>query len=346
MCARQSSQRALVVNCSKQFNLGASKISDWLRAEGWDVTTMQGDQGMFTLGYGLVCLSVIFSWDALVAREIALRVKDSSEVWAGGPGLFALKKWWLKETGIHSHAGLDQRFEHQRGNYLMTFASRGCPVNCWFCIVPRLEGPDFTLDWEFRPAPILCDNNLSALPDEFQDHIVARYQATETELRDANSGFEPCTFTEETYQRWKPILQGPWRFAYDDMAETHEVAAMMRILRDEAPKRKRVYVLIGNEPVAECYERAMKVIEQGGEPFCQPFIPLNSLNRMPRARFDWSVQLLKDFARYFNRFLWRSLPLIDYKPRKQEGTPFASTTLQGTGSQAPENNVEQDVSVR
>jgi hypothetical protein len=34
-------------------------------------------------------------------------------------------------------------------------------------------------------------------------------------LRDANSGFEPVTFTEAVYRRWKPILAAggsPWRF--------------------------------------------------------------------------------------------------------------------------------------
>jgi hypothetical protein len=31
---------------------------------------------------------------------------------------------------------------------------------------------------------------------------------------------------------------------------------MMALLRDELAGRKRVYVLIGNEPIAACYERA------------------------------------------------------------------------------------------
>ncbi len=41
-------------------------------------------------------------------------------------------------------------------------------------------------------------------------------------LFDANSGFEPRTFTPDVYARWKPLLnagRGPWRFAYDEMGE-------------------------------------------------------------------------------------------------------------------------------
>lgn len=146
----------------------------------------------------------------------------------------------------------------------MVFASRGCPVNCSFCVVPRLEGTAFTLDWEFQPAPILCDNNLSALPVAFQEHIIRRYQEAGAPLQDANSGFEPRTFDEETYQRWRPVLRGPWRFAFDELGEADDVRRMMGILAGERPRRKRVYVLIGNEPIAACYERVRRVLACGG----------------------------------------------------------------------------------
>jgi len=87
------------------------------------------------------------------------------------------------------------------------------------CIVPRLEGLAFTLDRDFQPAPILCDNNLSALPADFQEHILRRYAETGTRLLDANSAFEPRTFDEGVYPRGKRTLRGPWRFAFDEMRE-------------------------------------------------------------------------------------------------------------------------------
>ncbi len=108
---------------------------------------------MWELDTDLMCLSVIFSWHAPIAREIALRMKTRSEIWSGGPGLFALANWWKQETGLKIVRGLDPRFDKQRGHYEMTFASRGCPVNCSFCIVPRIEGTTFTFDPEFIPAP-------------------------------------------------------------------------------------------------------------------------------------------------------------------------------------------------
>lgn len=319
--------KTLVVNCSApHYSLGAAKLADWLRSQGHCVDRAAGDPGVFGYGYDLVCLSVVFSWHAPLARDIALRLKDHADVWCGGPGMYALHHWWKRETGLDVQRGVDARFEHQRGDYPMTFASRGCPVGCYFCIVPRMEGREFTLDWDFRPAPVLCDNNLSALPVEFQEHIIRRYQAAGVELQDANSGFEPRTFDVDTYLRWKPLLRQSkgWRFAYDDLGETDDVRRMMCLLREEPSSKKRVYVLVGNEPIAACYERAQRVIEWGGEPHCQYVLPLNWLGDPAtlKPRFDWTYQLGKDFCRYYNRFVWRSVPIWEYSNRVGEKPPF------------------------
>jgi hypothetical protein len=320
--------RALVINCSApHYNLGARKCADWLRSQGHEVAYYDGDPGMWELDADAVYLSVIFSWHAPIAREIALRMKDRAEVWAGGPGLFALRKWWHDETGLEIVRGLDSRFDHQRGSYKMTFASRGCPVNCSFCIVPRLEGLEFSYDPDFVPAPVLCDNNLSALPVDYQEHIIHRYQQSGTRLLDANSGFEPRYFGNDTYTRWKPILRGPWRFALDETRELEDVERMMTILKDVSASRKRVYCLIGNEPIQACYERARKIIEWGGEPFCQFVLPLNWLGDPARVklRHDWkSYQQGRDFCRYFNTYGWRSYPIWAYSNRKGELPPFAA----------------------
>lgn len=318
-------QRAIVVNCSaNHYNLGAAKLADWLRSEGWSVTEYAGDPGLFDQDADLVALSVIFSWHAPLARDIALRYSGRAEVWCGGPGMTDLVKWWERETGLVAHKGLDQRFDRHRGEYPFTFAARGCPVKCWFCNVWRVEGVEFTLDWGFRPAPVLCDNNLSALPVAFQEHILTRYRETGTRLSDANSGFEPKYFDEGTYHRWKAQLKGPWRFAYDEGKEDADVERVCRILSAESARKKQVWVLVGNEPIAACYQRAMQVLLWRGEPWCQYVLPLNWLGdpNALRLRHDWTYQLGRDFCRYFNRRLWRSLPIEEYRPRVNEPPPF------------------------
>jgi hypothetical protein len=296
-------------------------LAAWLRSRGDVVVEFDRDPGMFLVDFVLVCVSAIFSWDVPRGIEPALRGRDY-EVWAGGPGFQHMAGWWKDHTGNDAVIGLDSRFERQRGKFRMCFGARGCPVGCHFCGVTAWEGKKYSLDWDFEPAPILCDNNLTDEPVDFQEHIIRRYQETRTPLLDANSGFEPKNFTEETYQRWKPILRGPWRFGYDYLPERGAVKRMMEILKAEPSKKKRAYVMIGNEPFDFCLQRATEVIEWGGEPYCQPYLLKTATDRHDVViRHDWTAEKLTHFARYFNRFLWKYTPLEEYRCGSKQ--PFA-----------------------
>lgn len=259
---------------------------------------------------GTAYLSIAFSWRLDDAWQRAAWYRAQGyRVRAGGPGLFTRKHHLADVAEI----GGEMPDAVARHNPMATIASRGCPVGCWFCIVPKMEGRAFTLLPYFPVRPILCDNNLSALPADYQEFIVARYQAAGVPLLDANSGFEPRTFDDEVLARWRPINRGPWRFAYDDQAERPYVERVMHMLRDVAPRLKRVYVLIGNEPVAACLERINEVIAWGGEPHVQPYVKLNALVKRPHVRFDWTGQKLRDTARWANRYLWKYTSLEDYR---------------------------------
>lgn len=265
-------------------------------------------------------LSVAFTWKLNEAYSRALFWKAQGfKVKAGGPALFLVSmKHILADV---AELGTDYPDAIAHHNPQATFASRGCPVGCWFCIVPKMEGLEFKLLDDFPVRSILCDNNLSALPAKYQDHIVSRYQAEGIPLLDANSGFEPLTFSEEVYRRWKVINRGPWRFAYDETKERDQVLKVMRMLKDENQKKKRVYVLIGNEPFEACMARIQETIDNGCEPHVQPFIPLNSLYREPQARFDWTVQKLKDVARWANAWVWKKCKFEDYDKQLGHGRP-------------------------
>lgn len=269
-------------------------------------------------------LSIAFTWrlDDAYSRACGYR-QMGFKVKAGGPGIFTRKHFLADVAEI----GGDLPDAVSKHNPMATFASRGCPVNCWFCIVPKMEGKTFTLIPDFPVRPVLCDNNLSALPAEYQDHIISRYLRENVPLLDANSGFEPRTFDEIVYAKWRKINRGPWRFAYDDQAERPFVERVMRMLKAEPARRKRVYCLIGNEPVASCVERIKEVIAWGGEPHAQPFIKLNALQKKPHVRFDWTAQKLTDVARWANRFGWRYTDLEGYqrsfKSHKQSDAQMA-----------------------
>ena len=254
-------------------------------------------------------ISIAFSWLVNDAYSRAIWLTAGGyKVKIGGPGTF-LNADLLKD--IAEVGGQANALVHHNPN--ATIASRGCPMNCSFCIVPKMEGRHFTLLPDFTPRPILCDNNLSALSADYQNFIIDKYKKSDVQLLDINSGFEPHSFTEETYKRWKGINKGAWRFAFDEMKEERAVKRTVEILREEPASKKRVYVLIGNEPFEQCYERVIKVIEWGCEPHVQPMIPLNAMTKRPVVQFDWTLQKLKDLARWANRWIWRSIKFDDYK---------------------------------
>ena len=255
-------------------------------------------------------LSIAFTWRLNDAYQRAVWYRQAGYlVRAGGPGIFTRKHFLADVAEI----GGDYPDAVARQNPMATVASRGCPVGCWFCIVPKMEGREFTELPDFPVRPVLCDNNLSALSPEYQQHIVDRYKATGVPLMDANSGFEPRTFDDAVFARWRDINRGPWRFAYDDQGDRPHVDRVLRMLRDVPARKKRVYVLIGNEPMAACIERINEVIAWGGEPHVQPYIKLNALEKRPHVRHDWTAQALTDVTRWANRYLWKYTSLDDYR---------------------------------
>jgi len=260
---------------------------------------------------GTAYLSIAFTWKLNEARGRARWYKALGyRVVAGGPGTFR-PSGYLENDVDELGGNLPDAVRHHHPD--ATIASRGCPVGCWFCIVPAMEGRNFTLIPDFPVRPILCDNNLSALPAEYQQHIIERYQGEGVQLMDANSGFEPRTFDGHVFERWNTVLKGPWRFAYDDMPEREDVQRVMHMLKDVSQQRKRVYVLIGNEPVDECMGRIREVVEWGGEPHVQPLMKLNALEKEHWVKFDWTAQKLKDVARWANRRLWKYCDFDDYQ---------------------------------
>jgi len=261
-------------------------------------------------------ISVAFTWRLEDAYSRALFAKAQGlTVKAGGPALFLVKNQH-RLTDV-AEIGTDYPDAVSQHNPAATFASRGCPVGCWFCIVPAMEGREFTLLPDFPVRPVLCDNNLSGLPADYQDHIIRRYQDAGVLLKDANSGFEPLTFTPDVYARWKPLVnagRGPWRFAYDESGEREDALRVMRMLSDEPQSRKRVYVLIGNEPFQECMNRIQETIDNGCEPHVQPLMKLSALEKRPWVKYDWTEQKLKDVARWANGWVWKRASFDEYKP--------------------------------
>lgn len=312
--------KAVVITVgSRKESLGAMKLANWLRRLGNEVEETN-QLTIFHSGFDLYAFSCVFSWKLSELVMMAKVAKAHGEVWIGGPAVSFHPDnaaYVQRETGIAPHVGIDERFEEEPGAYSMVYFSRGCPAYtpaCGSCPVPRLEGKAFRLYPNAVPAQFLLDNNLSALPDEYQDHIINRYKTDYSSRKrvDANSGFEPHTFTEKTLLRWQDFPMQCWRFGYDDITERDQAREMMTLLQRYGYKgdKVRVYTLIGNEPKAICVQRMNEVISFGFHPWPQRLRPLNWLGGSLPTFHDWSEPDLIAYQRYYSiAAFWKG-----YKP--------------------------------
>jgi hypothetical protein len=334
------SKTAIVVTVgSPKESLGALKLAAWLRRIGYTVeerNVLTADDS----GYDLYCFSCVFSKRLPELVTMAKWAVRFGETWIGGPAVtfHADNSRYVElETGVRPHKGIDERFERELGPYPMVYFSRGCPAYtpaCGLCPVPRIEGNKFRYYPDATPAKLLLDNNLSALPEEYQDHIIERYRRDWTGTKvDANSGFEPHTFTEKTLLRWQRFPLQCWRFGYDDITERDQALEMMRLLKfyGYSGEKVRVYTMIGNEPIEVCVKRIREVIDNGFHPWPQRLRPLNWLGpegTLP-CRFDWDEPTLIAYQRFYSYAgLWKKNKPEDFY--YQSRFPLRGPTTQGT----------------
>ena len=106
-------------------------------------------------------ISVAFTWRLPEARKIATYYRAiGMTVRIGGPALFTKKaRDYMLDYGdvispVESSGRVQSPDAVFRHNPMATFASRGCPVGCSFCIVTPMEGAEFTEFDNFAVRPV------------------------------------------------------------------------------------------------------------------------------------------------------------------------------------------------
>lgn len=301
---------ALLTACSPGYNLGLDKLGTWLRTLGWQVAYNPLANAVPD-GFDLYAFSTVFTWDLPALVEATRSAPPDAVRWIGGPAASSMAGWVEEQTGTRPVIGPDPRFERQPGSYKWCRTTRGCPVGCYFCIVPKIDGTAMIEYDDFEPAPVVVDDNILRSSWRHQQRVVERLAGTGFSSIDFNSGFEPLFFEQKHVDLYGQLPLRYWRIAFDETKEAREVEHAIRLLRANGVPSKKIfcYVLAGNESFADCLWRAMKVVEWGGEPRIQMMKPLNWLQ--PRQsvwinpKHDWTVELSVNFPRYWYSYAWR-----------------------------------------
>ena len=294
--------RVLLVQADGKLpNLALMKLAAHHKAQGDTV-------GFHVSNPDRVCVSCIFSKNVAQARGVT-RFYPDAEFQIGGPGL-----------GVES-ALLPDEVEHVMPDYSLYgidysvgFSSRGCIRKCSFCQVHKVEGA-------FREhAPIeeflhpdhrkllLFDNNLlaSELWYEKLDYInereikVSFTQGLDARLIDE----EKAKVLERTESSNTHFTYKTYYFAWDFIHDEKEILRGLRMVIDAGVVASRiiVYMLVGyNTSHQEDVYRFRKLVELGVEPFVMIY--------NDRRNDQW----LRDFARYSNKWFYRTVEFEKYK---------------------------------
>jgi hypothetical protein len=247
-------------------------------------------------------ISVPFTWLMDEAQKMASLHKGPVKI--GGPGTMQPNQ---------TCDGFEPILFH---NPSATFTTRGCPNGCKFCAVPKLEG-DFREISNFRPAPIICDNNFTAASRKHQERVVDKLKSFP--FIDFNQGLESGRFTPE-FADLIGQLKCKVRFAFDHISFESKVKDAIDLCRKRTTKDIGIYVLIGfNDTPEDARYRLDLVRSWGIRPNPMRFQPLDAKKKNEYVARGWTELELARMMKYYDRLRWlEHIPYDDFEYRVGE----------------------------
>jgi hypothetical protein len=198
-------------------------------------------------------LSIPFTWLLPEAEEMAR--SHHGPVIAGGPAVKLIPITWAKTPDLVPY---DVLAFH---NPCATFTSRGCPNHCPFCAVPIIE-PIFQEYLVWKPAPLVCDNNLLACSKRHFRAVIK--SLLQFPFVDFNQGLEATCLTEWHVNEFKMLRHVRMRFGFDEIQEAKDVEKAIDLCRHYGLNDISVYCLIGFEDTPALARQRLEMARSWG----------------------------------------------------------------------------------
>lgn len=215
-----------------------------------------GGPGLMPPEVDEVHISVAFTWDLQRAEELAKEWEPIALVKVGGPA--------LNMRGEEFVPGMYLK----HGN---TITSRGCPLHCWFCRVPKVEGA--LRELPIHDGWIVQDDNLLACSESHVRAVFAML-ARQGQPAEFRGGLEPSMLKDWHVDMFAAMKPRPMLYFANDTPEDYEPLVIAgRKLRDAGfdnrGHRLRCYVLIGwpKDTMIAAETRLLQTVEAGFTPF-------------------------------------------------------------------------------
>ena len=259
---------------------------------------------------GTLYLSVPFTW--MMPQAKAMAKQHKGRVVAGGPAVDLIGADWAETPGTCQFDTLSMH------NPCATFTTRGCPNRCEFCAVPKIEGDFRELD-TWKPAPVLCDNNLTASSHRHFERVID--SVLDFPKVDFNQGLQAGKFTRWHAGQIARLRRAKVRFAFDHVNAEGTVADALETARAAGLHDFGVYVLIGfKDTPDDARYRLDRVRQLGIRPNPMRYQPLNATKKNEYVSPKWTSQLLHDMMRYYSCLRWlEHIPFEKYQSSFPKG---------------------------
>lgn len=244
---------------------------------------------IYWIEHRILNVSIPFTWNLPEVRSSLLQ---RSFLWdhafVGGPAVYLMPEYF-KELSFVT-VGWSFPGALQKINPLATRTTKGCPRNCKFCGVKKINGGrSFQELYDWPDLPVIIDDNLFASSQKHFDRVIKRL--VKWGWADFNQGIDSRLLTQYHAEQIAQIKKPMVRLALDSMSYADEWENAFSLLRQAGIVKKNVrsYALVGfdSEP-AEAWSRCKWIESHGIKVLPMWFHPLDTFKKnstTPQQRF-------------------------------------------------------------